>query len=79
MYQRHTLQSPVGRQRIPTRVVTSTFSSCDQLAQLSVQGWSYDKLMSREKLCHDALKAKGISTYFSDKTKSPPDQLRPLP
>ena len=51
---------------------------CNQLAQMSVQGWSNEKMLSRENLCYNALKAKGIPTFVSEKTKSRPDQLRDM-
>ena len=64
-----------GQQKTSTQ---NDLGPCDQLAQMSVQGWSNEKMLSRENLCYNALKAKGIPTFVSEKTKSRPDQLRDM-
>lgn len=48
---------------------------CDELAILSVKGWSTDKLLKRENLCFDALKARGITSFVPSKNTSPLNQL----
>lgn len=56
----------------------SDLSACEKLAELSVKGWSYEKLLKREKLCHDALAAKGLKAFVSDNRETRLNQLRSM-
>ncbi len=53
-------------------------NECEKLAELSVKGWSYEKLEKREKLCYEALAAKGVVAFVTDNRETRVNQLRSM-